>query len=77
MSEAEVVDALLTGWNAVTEGTDLVVVGEMGIGNTTSAAAIAHALYGGDAEDWVGRGTGVDDASLATKARVVRRRRCA
>ncbi len=72
MSEAEVVEALLTGWNAVAEGTDLLVVGEMGIGNTTSAAAIAHALYGGEAEDWVGRGTGVDDAGLAIKARVVR-----
>ena len=72
MSEAEVVEALLTGWNAVAEGTDLLVVGEMGIGNTTSAAAIAHALYGGEAEDWVGRGTGVDDAGLATKALVVR-----
>jgi nicotinate-nucleotide--dimethylbenzimidazole phosphoribosyltransferase len=51
---------------------DLLVVGEMGIGNTTSAAAIAHALFGGAAEDWVGRGTGVDDAGLAIKARVVR-----
>ncbi len=44
----------------------------MGIGNTTSAAAIAHALYAGEAEEWVGRGTGVDEAGLATKARVVR-----
>jgi nicotinate-nucleotide--dimethylbenzimidazole phosphoribosyltransferase len=51
---------------------DLLVVGEMGIGNTTSAAAIANALFGGEAEDWVGRGTGVDDAGLANKARVVR-----
>lgn len=72
MSEEEAVEALLTGWNSVDEGTDLLVVGEMGIGNTTSAAAIAHALYGGEAEDWVGRGTGVDDAGLAIKARVVR-----
>ena len=65
MSEEEAVEALLTGWNSVDEDTDLLVVGEMGIGNTTSAAAIAHALYGGEAEDWVGRGTGVDDAGLA------------
>ena len=72
MSEAEVVAALATGWDAVDETADLLVVGEMGIGNTTSAAAIAHALYGGAAEDWVGRGTGVDDAGLANKARVVR-----
>jgi nicotinate-nucleotide--dimethylbenzimidazole phosphoribosyltransferase len=43
----------------------------MGIGNTTSAAAIALALFGGRAEDWTGRGTGVDDATLAHKARVV------
>ncbi len=72
MSEAEVVAALAAGWTAVKDGADLLVVGEMGIGNTTSAAAIAHALYGGEAEDWVGRGTGVDDAGLANKARVVR-----
>ncbi|PSL17122.1 nicotinate-nucleotide--dimethylbenzimidazole phosphoribosyltransferase [Shimia abyssi] len=72
MSEKEVVAALATGWNAVKADTDLLVVGEMGIGNTTSAAAIAHALYGGAADDWVGRGTGVDDAGLANKARVVR-----
>ncbi|WP_294221160.1 nicotinate-nucleotide--dimethylbenzimidazole phosphoribosyltransferase [uncultured Shimia sp.] len=72
MSEAEVVAALQAGWNAVNDTTDLLVVGEMGIGNTTSAAAIAHALYAGEAEEWVGRGTGVDEAGLATKARVVR-----
>lgn len=72
MSEAEVVAALQAGWSAVKEGTDLLVVGEMGIGNTTSGAAIAHALFGGTSEDWVGRGTGVDDAGLANKARVVR-----
>ena len=44
----------------------------MGIGNTTAAAAIYHALYGGEAEDWVGRGTGVDDAGLRRKAAAVR-----
>lgn len=71
MDEAGVIEALQTGWKAVDENADLLVVGEMGIGNTTSAAAIAHALYGGDAEDWVGRGTGVDDDGLAIKARVV------
>ena len=43
----------------------------MGIGNTTSAAAICCALYGGEAADWTGRGTGVDDAGLAIKTRVV------
>ncbi len=72
MDEAEVVAALLAGWNAVNPEADLLVVGEMGIGNTTSGAAICHALFGGEAEDWVGRGTGVDDAGLALKAQVVR-----
>lgn len=71
MTEAEVVAALATGWNAVDATADLLVVGEMGIGNTTVAAALAAALFGGAAQDWVGRGTGVDDAGLARKARVV------
>ena len=71
MSEAEVVAALTAGWNAVDENADLFVAGEMGIGNTTPAAAIANALFGGAASDWVGRGTGVDDAGLENKARVV------
>lgn len=72
MNEAEVVAALLTGWNAVDPNADLLVPGEMGIGNTTSAAAIACALFGGEAEDWVGRGTGVDDAGLQRKAAAVK-----
>lgn len=71
MSEAEVVAALATGWTAVNAEADLLVTGEMGIGNTTSAAAIALALFGGEAADWTGRGTGVDDAGLALKAQVV------
>ncbi|MBV1864687.1 MAG: nicotinate-nucleotide--dimethylbenzimidazole phosphoribosyltransferase [Rhodobacteraceae bacterium] len=72
MSESEVVSALQTGWQAVDSTSDLLVAGEMGIGNTTSGAALAYAQLGGDAQDWVGRGTGVDDAGLALKARVVR-----
>lgn len=72
MDEAGFLAAVQTGWDAVNPESDLLVVGEMGIGNTTSAAAIANALFGGEAEDWVGRGTGVDDAGLVNKARVVR-----
>lgn len=51
---------------------DLLVLGEMGIGNTTAAAAVAAALAGGDADPWVGRGTGVDDVGLAAKRAAVR-----
>lgn len=70
MSDDECAAALSAGWDAVADDTDLLVVGEMGIGNTTAAAAICTLLFGGD---WVGRGTGVDDAGLARKADVVAR----
>lgn len=71
MTEAEVVAALATGWQAVNPAADLLVVGEMGIGNTTPAAAIACALFGGSPGEWTGRGTGVDDHGLAVKTQVV------
>jgi len=71
MSAQDLVQALRVGWDAVDEQADLFVPGEMGIGNTTSAAAIACALFGGSAQDWVGRGTGVDDAGLTRKANAV------
>ena len=71
MEESEVVSALAAGWNAVAPETDTLVVGEMGIGNTTSASAIVAALFGGDPDEWVGRGTGVDDDGLEAKRRVV------
>lgn len=55
--------------------TDLLVLGEMGIGNTTPAAAVAAALFGMRADDWTGRGTGVDDATYARKIETVDRAR--
>jgi len=71
MDEASILAALAAGWNAVNDTADILVVGEMGIANTTSAAALACALIGGDAADWTGRGTGVDDAGLMLKTQVV------
>ena len=71
MTEAEVVAALQAGWTAVDPSADLFVTGEMGIGNTTPAAAIACALFGGEASDWTGRGTGVDDEGLTRKTNAV------
>ena len=49
MTETEVMEAIATGWHAVNPEAHVLVVGEMGIGNTPSAAAIALALFGGDA----------------------------
>ena len=71
MTEQELLDAIGTGVEAVDEKSDLVCLGEMGIGNTTVAAALCAALFGGRGADWVGRGTGVDDAGLSRKARAV------
>jgi nicotinate-nucleotide--dimethylbenzimidazole phosphoribosyltransferase len=59
------------GMEAVAGKPDLLCIGEMGIGNTTVAAALFAALYGGS--DWVGRGAGVDDAGLVRKADAVDR----
>lgn len=51
--------------------TDLLCIGEMGIGNTTAAAALGLALHGGTASEWTGPGTGVAGDALDTKAGVV------
>ena len=71
MDEAELATAMSIGWSALNKSADVLVTGEMGIGNTTAAAAVTAALYGGDASDWVGRGTGVDGAALAGKQAIV------
>jgi nicotinate-nucleotide--dimethylbenzimidazole phosphoribosyltransferase len=73
MEEAECAATVAYGMEAIAEGADLLCVGEMGIGNTTVAAAVAHALHGGEPEDWVGPGTGVDAEGLKRKADAVRR----
>ena len=70
-SEAEFATALAAGWDAVAPPTDLLCLGEMGIGNTTAAAALCTGLFGGTG--WAGRGTGIDDAGLARKQQVVDR----
>lgn len=56
----------------IAAGLDILGVGEMGIGNTTPAAAVAAALTGQDPAQVVGRGTGLDDAALAHKVDIVR-----
>jgi len=71
MDEAEFAAAFSAGWNAVDPAAQLFVAGEMGIANTTAAAALAAALFGGDAAGWCGRGTGLDDQGVARKVTVV------
>jgi nicotinate-nucleotide--dimethylbenzimidazole phosphoribosyltransferase len=71
MSEAEFIEAVAAGYHAVPASADLVCLGEMGIGNTTAAAALAASLFGGGGERWAGRGTGLDDAGLARKRETI------
>ncbi|MGE3244700.1 MAG: nicotinate-nucleotide--dimethylbenzimidazole phosphoribosyltransferase [Beijerinckiaceae bacterium] len=59
------------GMEAIAGEPDLLCLGEMGIGNTTIAAAIYTALYGGEVRSWTGRGAGVDDAGLARKTAAI------
>jgi nicotinate-nucleotide--dimethylbenzimidazole phosphoribosyltransferase len=73
MEEREAAGTFAFGMEAIADGPDLLIPGDMGIGNTTIAAAIYHALYGGRAADWVGRGAGLDDAGWTRKAAAVER----
>lgn len=71
MSEAETVDAVNRGAAAVDDSADILLLGEMGIGNSTVAAALACASFGGAPEDWVGAGTGSDAEGMALKSKVI------
>ena len=71
MSEAECCAAIQAGADAIPDRADFLILGEMGIGNTTSAAALAMAIFGGMASEWVGVGTGLDAKGLARKVEVV------
>jgi nicotinate-nucleotide--dimethylbenzimidazole phosphoribosyltransferase len=73
MDEAAFLAAVAAGAAAVSPDADLLCLGEMGIGNTTAASAIAAALFGGGGARWAGRGTGVDHAGLARKQAVIDR----
>src|SRR6516225_8698074 len=71
MSEEECAKAIAYGMMAIEPGIDALAVGEMGIGNTTAAAALCAGLFGGDAALWTGPGTGVAGAALETKRQAV------
>jgi nicotinate-nucleotide--dimethylbenzimidazole phosphoribosyltransferase len=73
LDETECARAMAYGMMAVESGLDVLALGEMGIGNTTAAAAICLALFGGEASDWVGPGTGVEGEQLRHKIAVVER----
>ncbi len=71
LTEADFMAAVRRGEAATRAPVDLLCLGEMGIGNTTVAAALAHGVFGGDAAAWTGPGTGLDAAGVARKAAVI------
>lgn len=73
MSEIDCLAAMSAGAKVVEAGLDLLVVGEMGIANSTAAAALCARSMGGTAADWVGPGTGLDAAGIKRKIEVVDR----
>jgi nicotinate-nucleotide--dimethylbenzimidazole phosphoribosyltransferase len=73
MSEEDCVRAMAYGMMAVEPGLDILALGEMGIANSSSAAALCLALFGGTAADWVGPGTGVEGERRAHKTELVER----
>lgn len=77
MSRAHAEAAINTGIRLARElcenGADIIITGEMGIGNTTTAAALASVLLGISPEQAAGRGAGLDSAGLSRKIDVIRR----
>jgi len=71
MSDEDCARAMAYGMMAVEPGIDALALGEMGIANTTSAAALCLALFGGGAAAWTGPGTGVVGEVLDQKREVV------
>jgi nicotinate-nucleotide--dimethylbenzimidazole phosphoribosyltransferase len=71
MSGEECAQAIAYGMMAVEPGIDALAVGEMGIGNTTVASALCMGLFGGEASEWTGPGTGVAGTTLEHKREVV------
>ncbi len=57
----------------IAAGADLLVIGDMGIGNTTPAASLIAATFGLPAAEVTGRGTGIDDAALTAKTELIQR----
>ncbi len=73
MDDSECVAALATGMAAVPPRSDILCLGEIGIGNTTTAATLCHGLFGGTADTWTGPGTGMFGERLTAKTQVVAR----
>ena len=77
MSREQCVKAILTGVELAGQqaeaGTDILLLGEMGIGNTTTSSVVTSVLLGREPEEVTGRGAGLSDTGLQQKIRMIRR----
>lgn len=73
MSPNETLSAMKLGYNSVPKKCDLLLLGEMGISNTTSATAIACALFNASVKKWTGLGTGISEKNLKNKISVIQK----
>jgi len=71
MSMAELLDAMSIGAKSVDTDANILLLGEMGIGNSTISSALAASIFGGSVSDWVGAGTGSDETGIAHKINVI------
>ena len=75
MSEPECLEAINCGAEAVNSKSDILLLGEMGIGNSTISSALCLGTFGGQGSDWVGAGTGSDKDGIIKKANIIERAR--
>ena len=71
MSELELCEAMAIGAKSVNLDSNLILLGEMGIGNSTISSALAATVFGGRVDRWVGAGTGSDQKGQAHKSAVI------
>ena len=77
MTKEETIEAIEAGYkaadNEINSGAELLLLGEMGIGNTSTATLVASALLGLDPSEMAGRGAGLTDEKLKAKCEVLGR----
>lgn len=71
LSEGELFEAMTAGAASVDTTADIILLGEMGIGNSTISSALAASVFGGAVKEWVGAGTGSDEAGISRKIEVI------
>ncbi len=72
MTYKETISAMQLGFDSVPSSCDLLILGEMGISNTTVATAISCALFNGSVQKWTGKGTGISESKLKNKISVIK-----